>query len=509
MKKKRTFRNGCAGLVLLAVGVSGPRQARTGTPARTDGEPPVLSLAQAKEIARRNNYALRIAREKLKQSELLIDKAWVMVKPRWNATGTYTHHNEEIAFSYPNVSIGFDAQTCGGSWNPDLGFCVIGGDPPVAKRVFQRQDSFGMYSTLSQPLFYARAISSIHNAYNQRDLARIATANVEDYLVYSLEVAYYGALTARRYLDIARHAVELRRKHLQVAHSKYELGQTTRVTVLRAEIDVNRAEQDLKRAAHSLTLAKEAIRLLVNRQEDFTLVEPSPPGKPRDSRAAIIRQAHQQRRDLAAARLELAVAERLKQDAWFRFLPTLALTGMFRVADVKGYSDSYVSWSIGLALTVPLYDGGLRYAYLDEARSRIREARLRLEQTRQNITSEIRQNWLKMEMAEANLNKAHRAVELAREQVELAHTAFEAGTTTNLEVLDANHMLFTSEMNEASEELELQLAILRLTRSVRMFQPGTTAPITTGTPPVPDTGGADLPAATAPVLPGAAIDRVP
>lgn len=476
-----------------------------GPQATAQHHPAVLTLAQAKDLARRNNYTLRIAREKLTRSELLIDKAWVLVKPQWNATGTYTHHNEEIAFRYPNVSIGFDAQSCGGSWNPDLGFCVIGGDPPVAKRVFQRKDSFGMYSTLSQPLFYARAITSIHNAYDQYDLARIGVANIEEYMMYSLEVAYYGALTARRYLDIARHAVELRRKHFQVAQSKHELGETTKVTVLRAEIDVNQAEQDLKRAENSYALAKEAIRLLIGQRGDFTLEDPVPPGRPDATLAGIVERARLERRDLATARLELAIAERQEQDAWFRFLPSLALTGMFRVADVKGYSDSYVSWSIGLALTVPLYDGGLRYAMLDEARSRIREAVLRLEQTRANITSEIRQNWLKMEMAEANLNKARRAVELAREQVELANTAFEAGSTTNLEVLDANHMLFASQLNEASEQLDLQLAILRLSRSVKMYQPtGATMPAGSS----PATGG--VPATTGmPALPGSAINRTP
>lgn len=74
-------------------------------------------------------------------------------------------------------------------------------------------------------------------------------------------------------------------------------------------------------------------------------------------------------------------------------------------------------------------------------------------------------------MAEANLIKARRSVELAKEQVELAKAAFEAGTSTNLEVLDANSIQFISEINETSEELNLHLAILKLDKAVQMFNP--------------------------------------
>ena len=86
-----------------------------------------------------------------------------------------------------------------------------------------------------------------------------------------------------------------------------------------------------------------------------------------------------------------------------------------------------------------------------------------------SIRSEIHQLWLKMEMAEANLNKANRAVEIAKEQAALAKAAFEAGASTNLEVVDANSMQFAAEIAAASEELNLTLTVLRLQKATRMY----------------------------------------
>jgi outer membrane protein TolC len=429
---------------------------------------PPLPLDEAKALAKKNSPTLQIAKENLYQAELIIDKAWVMVKPQINAAGTYTHYNTEMSLMFPDfTSIGFDEETCGPGWDPAELFCFT----RFEERVIQKQDSFGLVATISQPIFLAQSISTIKNAYNSYDLAQINTENAEEYLLHSVEVAYYGALATRKFLEIAKQAVAIREEHLKVARAKFEVGETAKITVLRAEIDVNQSEQDVKRAEHSLALAKEAIRLLIGHYQDFSLVTPAPPRRPAETLEAYIQKAMAQRRDLTSAKLELSIAEQLKNDAWYRFLPQLVATGMYRLSDVKGFTDRYDQWQVGVTLSVPIYDGGLRYAYLKEAKSKIREATIKIEETQQAIASEIRQLWLKMEMAEANLIKARRSVELAKEQVELAMASFEAGTSTNLEVLDANSIQFISEVGETQEELNLHLSILKLDKAVKMYNP--------------------------------------
>jgi outer membrane protein TolC len=434
-----------------------------------------LTIEQARELVRQNNFGLRIARERLVQAEALIDKSWVGYKPQLNATGTYTHTEPSASLAFPEFESIFnnlifnpteDPAICGGEMA-----CIDWENVEVSKTQIIKQDSVAFSASLYQPLFNARAYNAIKQAYTGHDLAAINTDNLEEYMLHSLDVAYYSALTARKYVAAAEKAVELRRAHLEIARAKFEVGDQPKITVLRAEIDLNQAEQDVRTTENSLALAKEGLALLMARDADFELVEPEPVEQPAASLGEFIERALAKRRDLRIAELNLELAERDKQDAWFRFIPTLGLTGSFRASDTKGFTGEYYTWNVGLALSIPLYDGGLRYAELDEARSRIRESRLALEQTRHNIRSEIRQLWLNMESAQANLIKARKALTLAEEQAELAKISFEAGAITNLEVLDANHMVFLSEVNAAQLELQYQLAILKLEKAVRMFNP--------------------------------------
>lgn len=457
-----------------------------------------LTIEQARELVRQNNFGLRIARERLLQTEALIDKSWVGYKPQLNASGTYTHTEPSASIAMPDIQGLFQSVFDNVILNP-------GGDPDICegqpacvdwqnvqapegeKTQIIKRDSVAFSASLYQPLFNARAYTAIKQAYAGYDLAAINTDNLEEYMLHSLDVAYYSALTARKYVAAAEKAVELRRAHLEIARAKFEVGDQPKITVLRAEIDLNQAEQDVRTAENSLALAKEGLALLMARDVDFDLVAPEPVKKPDSSLRAFIERALEKRRDLRIAELGLELAERDKQDAWFRFLPTLGLTGSFRASDTKGFTGEYYTWNVGLALSIPLYDGGLRYAELDEARSKIRESRLQLEQTRLNIRSEIRQLWLNMESAQANLTKARKALTLAEEQAELAKISFEAGAITNLEVLDANHVVFLSEVNAAQLELQYQLAILKLEKAVRMFNPAGGSVSTSGN--MPAAGG--------------------
>ncbi len=430
-----------------------------------------LTLQQARDLARKNSPTIQLAKEKLYQTEMMIDKAWVMLKPQLNATGTYTHTEPDAKIAFPDFdsmfgAIVMDPNICG-----DNPVCVDWSKVKVNETNIVKTDSFGFTATLMQPLFNARAYTTIKQAYDGYDLAKINTTNLEDYLLYSVDVAYYSALTAKKFVTAARKAVDLRREHLKVAKAKFEVGDQPKITVLKAEIDLNRSEQDVKTAENSLDQAKEALALIMGRDSNFDLVEPGLSAAPEESLDSLIEKALGKRRDLQIAELNLNIADRSKTDAWYRFLPSLNLTGMFHASDTKGFTGEYYTWNIGLSLSLPLYDGGLRYAELHEAESKIREAQINIKNTKLQIRSEIRQLWLNMKSTEANLTKARKALELAEEQAQLSKVSFEAGAITNLEVLDANHTVFLAEVNVAQLEFQFQLAVMKLKNAMVMFNP--------------------------------------
>jgi outer membrane protein TolC len=127
--------------------------------------------------------------------------------------------------------------------------------------------------------------------------------------------------------------------------------------------------------------------------------------------------------------------------------------------DVGG-SPSNLSgtWSVTLSLS----DGGI-------TRERIREAELRLEQlkvleaqTKQRIELKVRQAWLALDQAAAEVTAAAGGVEQGREAARIAGVRYQAGVGTSLELLSAQAGLAQAELALASARFNQNFARVRL-----------------------------------------------
>ncbi len=122
-------------------------------------------------------------------------------------------------------------------------------------------------------------------------------------------------------------------------------------------------------------------------------------------------------------------------------------------------------------LTLPLYDGGKRYADLRESHSKIREAVLQRKLLGQQIESEIVRLRAEMTSAEAGVISAQKVVELAKTTVEDMEASFEAGVATQLDLLDASQRLLEAEIGLTKSLHGRDLTRLSLFHSMGQFNP--------------------------------------
>jgi outer membrane protein TolC len=147
---------------------------------------------------------------------------------------------------------------------------------------------------------------------------------------------------------------------------------------------------------------------------------------------------------------------------WMKFVPALNLGAGYNWTNSEGFSGENTSWNITLTLSVPLYDGGMRYAELREAQSQIIEAELNIAKIKRQLRKQIEMTMIAVDDARSSLISAQKQLELAREQSRLVHAQFEAGVVTSLEVSDATRVLGSAEVNVVRQELNLQMALLKL-----------------------------------------------
>jgi outer membrane protein TolC len=88
-------------------------------------------------------------------------------------------------------------------------------------------------------------------------------------------------------------------------------------------------------------------------------------------------------------------------------------------------------------LTIPFFDGGKRYGVAEERKALEAEARATLDGALRQARSEVRTAFEDMRRADEGLVSAREAAKLARDVLELAQLAYQAGATSNLEVIDA------------------------------------------------------------------------
>jgi outer membrane protein TolC len=175
------------------------------------------------------------------------------------------------------------------------------------------------------------------------------------------------------------------------------------------------------------------------------------------------------REDLRLFRGRLEFANRVRRDSWTEYLPSLGLS-------IQPFWQSQPTpllpgsgWQAQLALAWPLYDGGLRYGVIHERRSLEREAQLNLQNAERQASAEVRAADDELKRAHAALESVRVAARLAEEALALTNLGYQAGASTNIEVIDAERSARDAETQVAQAEDAWRQATLDLLLATGRF----------------------------------------
>ncbi len=414
-------------------------------PGQPAPEGPVLPLAEALRAAREQAPDLAVAAERVEQARNNVQRAWAALQPTLTATGTYTYN------SIKNF---------------------LNSGPPLYQYTADGHDTKSGTLAFAWNLFNMRAFPALATARQQVDIAQLTETQQRSELLLSVASTYYSGLSLRELMTVSFAQARATHDHARDALARYEAGLVHRSAALRARIDALRADQEAQRAIFSYAAAKSQLAALLDRRD--VAFELAPPQQaPKEIRGAfgeLMEKALRERPEMAAARANEEIAARLKTDAWAQFLPTLALNANARYNDpATTFTGDKGAWSIAVALTLPLYDGGFRYAALKDADSQLRQAKAQTRGQTARIEDELRRARLDLESARTLRDEAEATLLVSRENERLVRAQFDAGTASQVEVSDAVAALFQSESNVLQQRLSVQLAALRVAKAVGAF----------------------------------------
>jgi outer membrane protein TolC len=177
----------------------------------------------------------------------------------------------------------------------------------------------------------------------------------------------------------------------------------------------------------------------------------------------------ERRTDVVAADTRLRAADHTIRDNWTDYSPYVtALFQPFYNAPATLQAPT-TGWQAQLVLSIPLYDGGLRYGQEKERAVNRDEAQATLEAALRQVRSDVRSAFEEVRRSDAALAAARRAAQLAATGLELAELVYHAGASTNLEVIDAERTARDAETAVAVAEDGARQARLDLLAATGRF----------------------------------------
>jgi len=305
--------------------------------------------------------------------------------------------------------------------------------------------------TLTAPLLYPKGWIQWSQAGDQIDVARANAADVRRTLAVTTARAYLTILTQKRLLESAVTARDNAKAHFEFTRAQLVGGIGNRLDEVRAAQELTTDEVNLQNQEVGLVRAREALGVLVAGEGAVDCAdEPTRMQMPTYDEAT--NESQTARADVRARKRAAEAAARTVDNAWADYMPYLDLIA-FPFYQSPAYTTvPRTGWEAQLVLTVPLYDGGLRYGQERQRRALADEARADVEATLRQAKSDVRTAFEEIQRADIALDQARQSAAFAKQALDLANLAYHAGATSNLEVIDAERQSRDAETQAAIAE---------------------------------------------------------
>lgn len=386
----------------------------------------------------KNNVDMRIALSEIERAEAATRIAYGAALPTLTGTASLTHVPGSGTGSFSTIP------TTGSSF-----------------------DVLTMGINFSMPLVNLRAWHQIETQKVLEEVARMSLYDVRRHVALSLARAAVSIAAALRLAELDRIQLVLSLERLGLTRKRLAAGVGDARDLVRAQQDVATARSLIPSADEQLREAREGLAAVLQIPGDVGLAgEPDIIEKQiadfclaPDGGAAL---TPEKRIDVLIAEKQIDVAERNVDDIALKFVPTLTMQLSANATGLAFAGPFNTGWSASGVLTIPLYDGGVRYGEMRDRKALVEEAKARAVSAEVGAFIEIAQARRAIDVALEAQAAAREARDLAAEADRLQRIAYAAGIGTNFDLIDAGRQLRTAENNLVLRDLDLASARLSL-----------------------------------------------
>jgi|TARA_Y100000310_G_scaffold330085_2_gene401119 TolC family type I secretion outer membrane protein len=382
------------------------------------------TLEEAIEIALENKEALKASAMDLKSSAQGVKGSYGGILPSLRFSGSMSESR-------------FPVQT--GGYNQNTGEITL--------------DKISSQTNASSSIFLSQNIydggiwwNTIRQAKNSYRIAEQFDRQVKTNIIRNVHSAYFNYLKTSQLLDVARSNLMSSQQQLALAEQKFELGSAKKTDLLKAEVRFGQSRVDVVNNDAALQSAYRSLKNaigLIGSDRDFGVQEVEAPLEIIPEFETGFELIQKSNPSVNAKQYQIVGAELSEKIAKGSRLPTISAN-----ASMSGSSDNFgdaVSnnyndqkrTSTGLSISIPIFSG-------NSISTRIQKAKITVDKQESEYLTQLQDLSVQLQGILDQLNNYQEIIpinetvlESAEEDLKLAQVRYAQGSTTILEVLDA------------------------------------------------------------------------
>ena len=412
----------------------------------------LLSIIYAVEIDLDESIKLALANNKEIQAE-----KYSLKSANWGKFDAFSNFLPRVSFNSVIVRIDNDSYKMA---NAPIQIPGFGMEFPAMFPVYRTTYSNNI--TVQQPIFNG---GKIILGYQLADLAKqqagIALENKKLDISYTVASTYFGYLKLKDIQKLTQKSLSSSISHLEKVEKNFEVGTAKKSDILQWKVKLNNGKtsnfeiknglEDILSFWKSLIGVEDNIPTEIQLEKYNTEIDGYAIMEPAEIKTA--KQEFLIKVEMTSPMLNSIdlVNKMMKKSYWMakgNFLPSVNLQFDYQIESDDEFDFSGDdNWNFVAAVSIPLFTGGSNFSKVKQAKYELLKTKKQTEYARDNylIAAENVFNRLIINARIIQDNKV--ALEFAKENHKIINQLFEQGMVTNSELLDAELMLFGSEMN--------------------------------------------------------------
>ena len=381
------------------------------------------SLEQAVEVALQNKEALKASALELNASKQDIRSSYSGILPSVRITGSTTES------TFPEQAIGFN-QSSGEILNNVSSITSASSSFSIAQNIYDG----GIWW------------NNIRLAKNNFRITEQFDRQIKTNIIRNVHFAYFNYLKAIQLLDVSRSNLMSSQQQLTLVQQQYDLGSAKKTDLLKAEVRFGQARIDVITNDASVKSAYRNLKNamgLINSDQDFTIEEVEKPLELIPEFETGFELVQKFNPSVKAKQYQIMSAKLNTKLARGSRLPVISLSASSSGADENlgdAISNSYGDkqrTNASLSISIPIYTG-------NSISSRIQKAKISVDKQESEYLTQLEDLSVQLEDYLDQLNNYIEVIpinetvlESAEEDLKLSQVRYSQGSTTILEVLNA------------------------------------------------------------------------